>query len=388
MTPELTTVDRGLKMFAASEIMGNTFDPQIWSRLPFHFWSVVFFVFGCNIGSFLNVCIHRMPLGQSIVSPPSHCPHCKYSIPWYLNIPLVTWLWLRGKCRNCGAPISARYFLVELLTGITFLVCWNVFGHRSALLALAYCVFLAGLIAATFIDFEHFIIPDEITIGGMVVGVLLSIFILPLHDAGTRLASVKESVLGLIAGAAIIYAILRMGKLLFGRQRVDIPAETKVVFSETGVFLSGKEIPYEELFYRKSDVITLHARTIELADRCYCDVRVRLSPLKLSIGEDQFNPEDVPYMEADSAQVVLPREAMGFGDVKFMAAIGAFLGWQAVFFSLMASSIIGSFVGVTLIIMRKREWSSRLPYGPYIALAAVIWIFGGKHLFEMLFVPK
>ena len=93
-----------------------------WSLLPFHFWSLVFFSFGCIAGSFLNVCIHRMPLGQSIVSPPSHCPHCKYSIPWYLNIPLVTWLSLQGKCRNCGAPISVRYFLVELLTALTALV--------------------------------------------------------------------------------------------------------------------------------------------------------------------------------------------------------------------------------------------------------------------------
>ena len=108
--------------------------------MPFHFWSVVFFVFGSMVGSFLNVCIHRMPLEQSIVSPPSHCPHCKYSIPWYLNIPLVTWLYLRGKCRNCGAPISIRYFLVELLTAVIFLCCWLAFGHQSAWLALVYAV--------------------------------------------------------------------------------------------------------------------------------------------------------------------------------------------------------------------------------------------------------
>src|ERR1035441_10123314 len=85
-----------------------TFDSHTWAAVPFHFWSLVFFVFGSIVGSFLNVCIHRMPLGQSIVSPPSHCPHCQYSIPWYLNVPLVTWLYLRGKCRNCGASISTR----------------------------------------------------------------------------------------------------------------------------------------------------------------------------------------------------------------------------------------------------------------------------------------
>ena len=366
----------------------NIFDADLWSRVPFHFWSLVFFVFGCNIGSFLNVCIHRLPLGQSIVSPPSHCPHCRYSIPWYLNVPLVTWLWLRGKCRNCGAPISVRYFLVELLTGIVFLSCWNVFGRQSAALALVYCLFLSGLIVATFIDFEHFIIPDEITIGGMMVGFVISIFLWRLHGQETLLGGIKESLLGIAVGAGLIYGILRMGKLLFGRQRIELSPNSKIIFSETGVYLGDKEIPYEELFYRRSDVVTLHAQTLELADRCYRDVRVRLTPQKLQIGDDEFNPEQVPYMEAASAEVVLPREAMGFGDVKFMGAIGAFLGWQSVVFSLMVSSVIGSLVGLALIVMRKREWSSRLPYGPYIALAAAIWIFGGKHLFEMLFQPR
>src|SRR6478752_7300848 len=128
------------------------FDPNVWARVPFHFWSVVFFVFGSMVGSFLNVCIHRMPLGLSVVSPPSHCPHCKYSIPWYLNMPLVTWLFLRGKCKNCGAPISVRYFLVELLTALMFVACWLKFGHATPVLAVVYAFFIAGLITATFID--------------------------------------------------------------------------------------------------------------------------------------------------------------------------------------------------------------------------------------------
>lgn len=364
------------------------FDPEIWGRVPFHFWSLVYFVFGCNIGSFLNVCIHRLPLGQSIVSPPSHCPHCKYSIPWYLNIPLVTWLSLRGKCKNCGAPISPRYFLVELLTGVVFLACWIMFGRESVPLVFVYCLFLSGLIVATFIDFEHFIIPDEITIGGMVVGFVVSIIVWRLHDANTLLGGAGRSALGILAGAGLIYGVLRFGKLLFGRQRVEVPAEAKIIFGETGVYFGDKEIPYEELFYRRSDVVTLHAETVELADRCYRDVRIRLTPEKLQIGDDEFNPEEVPHLEAASAEIILPREAMGFGDVKFMGAIGAFLGWQSVVFSLMVSSIIGSVTGIVLIAMRKREWSSRLPYGPYIAVAAAIWIFGGKHLFQALFEPK
>ncbi len=368
----------------------NVFNAHNWALVPFHFWSLCFFVFGCIVGSFLNVCIHRLPLGMSIVTPKSHCPHCKYSIPWYLNIPLVTWLVLRGRCKNCGAPISPRYFIVELLTGAAFLSCWLAFGNASHPLqsmpvAFVYAIFLAGLIVATFIDFEHFIIPDEITLGGMAVGFAASFFLPSLHDADTLNVGMWRSFIGAIVGAATIYAILRLGKLLFGRQRVKLPVETKIIFTDTSVHLPDKEIPYEELFYRESDVIVLHARTVELVDRGYKDVLVRLSPSALEIGEEKMNPDDVPCLEAVSTEIVLPREAMGLGDVKFMGAIGAFLGWQGVMFSLMLSSMIGAVVGVTLIAMRRREWSSRMPYGPYIALAAAIWIFGGKRFFHALF---
>ncbi len=364
------------------------FDAKTWAGVPFHFWSVVFFVWGCMVGSFLNVCIHRMPLDLSIVSPPSHCPHCKYSIPWYLNVPLVTWLWLRGRCRNCAAPISIRYFLVELLTGCVFLAVWLGYGGQSVWLALVYCVFLAGLIVATFIDFEHYIIPDEITLGGAVVGFIISFALPVLHDQKGTAGSIKQSLLGIAVGAGIVYAILRLGKLMFGRQKLALEGETKIVFSETALVLPDKSIPYEEVFYRRSDVIRVHARTVEMVDRGYKDVVVAVSPEKLRVGDDEFDPEKVPHLEALGSELILPREAMGLGDVKFMAGIGAFLGWQAVVFSLMASSILGSIVGVTAIVLGRREWSSRLPYGPYIAMAAAIWVFGGKEWVDAWLTPR
>ncbi len=363
------------------------FDPELWGRVPFEFWGLVFFVFGACVGSFLNVCIHRMPLGMSIVSPPSHCPHCKYSIPWFLNIPLATWLALRGKCKNCGAPISVRYFLVELLTGVAFLACWLNFGHVSVLLAVVYSVFLAGLIAATFIDFEHFIIPDEITFGGMGAGLVASFFLPVMHGEATLTGSLKQSVLGLAVGGGIVYLVLRVGKLMFGRQKLELPTDTRVVFSETALHLPDREIPYEEIFYRASDAVVLQARTAELIDRGYQDVRVRLALLakRLDIGDEKVDAETCQHLEVVTSELVLPREAMGLGDVKFMAAIGAFLGWQSVIFSLMVSSIIGACVGVALIVLRKREWSSRLPYGPYIALAAVLWMFYGWQIVQRVF---
>src|SRR5262245_30386832 len=181
------------------------FDASVWSEVPFHFWSVAMFGFGCLVGSFLNVCIYRMPRGLSIVSPPSHCPHCGYSIPWYRNVPLITWLMLRGRCANCREPISARYFIVELLTGLAFLGSWLAAGRQSPVLALPWCVLLAGFILASCIDFEHYIIPDEITIGGMVVGVLCSFAVPGLHDTPSVPAALLRSFIGMGVGAGVVY---------------------------------------------------------------------------------------------------------------------------------------------------------------------------------------
>ena len=360
------------------------FDPAIWAKVPFHFWSAVVFWFGCTVGSFLNVCIYRMPIGLSVVSPPSHCPNCKYSIPFSLNVPLVTWLTLRGKCANCREPISIRYFLVELLTGLMFLACWLLYGGDSAAMALVLCLVMAGLITATFIDLAHFIIPDEVTIGGAVVGFICA-FLVPelldapeLHHAPSAMKSLKASFIGIVVGGLIVEAVRQLGKLAFGKMKVALDGPTKVFFGDTGVVLPDKEMPYEDIFYRKSDAIRCHATRVELADRCYFNADIALSPLKLKIGADEFPPEQNLYMEVTTDQLVLPREAMGFGDVKFMAAIGAFLGWQATVFSLVVSSFLGAILGGVLIVLKRHERSNPIPFGPYIAAAAAIWVFAGR----------
>ncbi len=374
-------------------------DAAKWAAVPFHFWSVVAFCLGCIVGSFLNVCIHRMPRGESVVSPPSSCPHCGYRIPWYLNMPIAGWCWLKGRCASCGAKISARYVAVELLTGCLVLATWLAFGRDSFALAFAYAVFLSGLMVATFIDFEHFIIPDEITLGGAALGFVFSFLIPGLHarfsgtaplevvpvlsDPSSPIGSLQRCFLGAGLGWLVMYGILRLGKLLFGRERIQLEPGTEVHFGELGLHLPDREIPYDELLYRASDKIRIEAERIELVDRCYPSARVELSREALSINEETIDPETVAFMELRTSELNLPREAMGLGDVKFMLAIGAFLGWAGVLFTLMASAMIGASVGILAILLRRREWSSRIPYGPYLAGAAAVWVFAGEALFEV-----
>ena len=494
-----------------SLVFDNVFNPYNWAVVPFHFWSLVFFAFGSIVGSFLNVCIYRMPLDLSIVTPPSHCPHCKYSIPFYLNVPLLTWVMLKGRCKNCGAPISPRYFVVELLTALTFLVCWLAFGAERPAgpwLALVYALFLAGLIVATFIDIEHLIIPDEITLGGAAVGLVISFFLPALHHVHSHGQGLWEGALGLVAGAGLVYGVVRGGKLLFGKFPLELDDASRVYFTDTAIVLPPKHLGLET-FHRLGGWFAFRASHVELSDRCYqdvdlavsadriilrtpagvesleratmttleciflrsltlpetakltglpwnpvrasferlcflaklllpgskskihrgdwlvlapneiwlCrsplrfaegdifyrdtdtisfqageiktqfgawrDVPVRLTPLELRIGDTKFNPEAVSDMEVVTDGMILPREAMGLGDVKFMAAIGAFLGWQAVLFTLVLASLVGAVYGGVMVVRRRQDWSGRLYFGPFLALAATVWIFCGLKLVSL-----
>ena len=151
---------------------------------------------GLAVGSFLNVCIHRLPRGGSIVRPGSRCPHCDYGLRWYDNIPLVSYALLRGRCRSCGAPISVRYPIVELAACAVFLVHYWIFGW-SALLAVR-LLFACALIALFAIDLEHKILPDRITLPGIVAGLIFSLVLPP---------GIVSALIGTLVGGGVLWLI-------------------------------------------------------------------------------------------------------------------------------------------------------------------------------------
>jgi leader peptidase (prepilin peptidase)/N-methyltransferase len=162
------------------------------------------FAFGLLLGSFLNVVIHRVPLHQSIISPPSHCPQCDAQIKPWDNIPILSYLLLLGKCRGCRTPISLRYPAVELLTGLLFaLIAWR-FGPTGW--TVAYCFFAAALVAAAMIDHDHQIIPDSISLGGLVVAVLV-VPLLHAYYGEVWLTAFKRSVLGAVVGGGVLWLV-------------------------------------------------------------------------------------------------------------------------------------------------------------------------------------
>ncbi len=238
------------------------------------------FVLGSIIGSFLNVCIYRIPEGLSVVAPRSRCPFCKTTIKFYQNLPILSWVALRGRCAYCGVLISPRYPLVEALTGLLFSLVLYSFGFHPA--TLVYWVFAAALVTISFIDLDHQIIPDVISLPGIVIGFVFSFFI--------PWIGWLDSLLGLLLGGGILYAIA---------------------------------LAYE---------------------------------------------------------LLAKREGMGGGDIKLLAMLGAFLGWKAVFPIVFIASLLGTLVGVPVMLVQRQDAKLALPFGPFLASAALIHLFWGRDL--------
>mgnify|MGYP000849044557 CR=1 FL=1 len=354
-----------------------------------YFLPAIAFAMGACIGSFLNVVIYRIPNGMSVNEPKrSFCPSCKTQIPIHLNVPLLTWLMLRGKCKWCSSPIAFRYFLVELLTAICFLAIWK-HGIEPYGLAgvISLWVIAALLISATFIDIDHFIIPDSITIGGTVAGLVASLVAPQLHGVDLWWRGGVEGLIGAACGFTVLWLIVLMGKMVFGkiRHKFDEPADFEI--SQPGgedapiiIRLGEHEYEWGDVFFRKWDRLELE--TLELyfdgETREFREFRVLGDALE--VDGERIELDAVKKVTGKILSAVVPREAMGFGDVKFMAMIGAFLGWDAAVFTIFVACVIGAVVGLTQKLLLGEKWGRPLPFGPYLALAAFVWIFTGPAL--------
>lgn len=381
------------------------------------FLAVVAFMVGATIGSFLNVVIYRVPLGLSVNEPRrSFCPSCNYAIPFYHNIPLVSWLMLRGQCKNCSGKIAFRYFFVELFTALLFLWAWFKFGWEYTgkppgvplyleLVPIAW-IFLAMLVSATFIDFDHQIIPDGITIGGTIVG-LVAAFLAPsmatafmdcvssgaLSGWGGRLKSLGWSAIGAGAGFGILYAVVVLGKLAFGRKKLNMPENEKWSVTQPDedkepIFTVGsKKQSWDEIFFVGSECLRMRCANLSVNGETQQDVDLRIWCDRIAVNGEESSLEGIKEIGGKlEGSVDYHREAMGFGDVKFMAMIGAFLGWKGVLFTILAGSLAGTAVGLPAKILGKEDSAfSRIPFGPYLALGATLWLFFGPQIVNWYF---
>ncbi|MCR5413396.1 MAG: prepilin peptidase [Kiritimatiellae bacterium] len=278
----------------------------------------VSFLLGACIGSFLNVVVWRVPRGESLVSPPSHCPKCNAPIRWWQNVPIVSWLALRGRCARCRAPISPRYIFVEFLTGLLFLAAFWRYGSFAPLA----WVWISLMVAGSFIDFDHQLLPDFTTVGGMVYGVVCP----------AAFASI----------AWFTGADLREG---------TCGSEAWPVISE---YPFAPSLPQS------------------------------LAGLALGFG--------LLWLVRWLGGKAFKREAMGMGDVFLMGAVGALFGPVCVVVTLILSSVAGSVVGLAMVLLSKARLGGfkEIPYGPYICIGCIAWMFRGPELvawYLRLFAP-
>lgn len=365
-------------------------------------FSIFAFLLGACIGSYLNVVIYRLPLNISTSNPKrSFCPSCKYQIPFFHNIPLVSWLLLRGKCANCRSAISIRYWFVELITALLF---WAVFYHCMVVTGnrwqiLPYWILIALFIAGTYIDIDHYILPDEITLGGAVVGLVCSLAVPNFLVDGPWWLNGLHSLGGAALGYGLLWLVVELGKKLFGRKKMEFEKPLPWDISqpegaeEPIVTIDGDPTPWSELFFRKSDQLHLHCPEAEIDGQKHQNVTlaIRLESVEIrpsAEGAATLPPvhiEQIQRMTGTCDSVIIPREAMGLGDVKFMALVGAFLGWKGVLFTVFAGSVIGCILALLLIATGRREWAQKVPFGPYLALGATLFLFFGAKILTWYF---
>jgi leader peptidase (prepilin peptidase)/N-methyltransferase len=273
---------------------------------------------------------------------------------------------------------------VEALTAFLFAcVCvrTGVFQPQDVARAAFWCTLISLLIVAAFVDWDHMIIPDEVSLGGVALGCLGALLHPPLLHAEHWWEAAGLSVLGALVGYGLLWAVAQGGRLLFGRARLVFETPVSVVWEKQAVDpvlrVGEEELLWSELFFRGSERIILQTVGGGLNGDRLPEGRWEWSKTELKAGSRAIALEGVDRVEASVVEMQLPREVMGMGDVKLLAAIGAFLGWQAVLFVLTAGASLGALAGGVGGLVGRRDWASRLPFGPYLALGAVWWIFAG-----------
>lgn len=346
-------------------------------------WLIPAFLIGACIGSFLNVVIYRVPLGMSVNEPKrSFCPKCRKDIPMWLNFPMISWLWLRGKCRECSAPIAFRYFGVELLTAVLFTVTWWLFPPQVVLFL---WLLMSLLVSITFIDAEHMIIPTKLTWAGTIAG-LGACAVWPqlpvmAGEAGNWLSGLKHAGIGWVVGFVGLWFVVELGKLAFGKKamRFETPAEWHLKEAEGEhdpmVFvIDGEEISWWDIFCRKSDRMIMDAVDIVVDGESLGGGNLVIRELEITLPDGTV--KQLPEMKSLSGKVnsvVIPREAMGMGDIYLLGMIGAFFGASGVFFSLFCASVYA----IIAAIIGRIGFGKPLPFGPFLALGCITWAFGG-----------
>jgi leader peptidase (prepilin peptidase)/N-methyltransferase len=372
---------------------------------PAQFWTIAPFVFlfGCCVGSYLNVVIYRLPLGMKTSEPRrSFCPNCKYQIPIWHNIPILSWIVLRGKCANCKQPISPRYLFVELLTGLLFFAAFLSLGTSGGYPGwdwsiLAAWTFLGLAIAGSYIDLDHQILPHEITWGGTAAGIVAAAAIPQLIVPDPWWVNLLHSLAGAALGFGLIWCIVHLGKMAFGKMKLAFEkpepwSVTQAEGADEPVFkIADKAEGWSNIFNRASDRLIVRAPSALLGTRSVEDVILTMTNDQVLVtpaagGATETIPlENIPSMSGTCLAVEQPREAMGMGDANWMACVGAFFGWKAVLFTILAGSCIGAAISLLMILLRRREWAARIPFGPYLATGAVIWLFYGQALLRWYF---
>lgn len=319
----------------------------------------LFFVFGTMIGSFLNVCIVRLPKEKSIVFPGSHCVHCAKPIAWFDNIPLVSWLALGGKCRHCKAPISFRYWLVELITGIVFAAFYSYYGLQPVLLP--YLVMVSCFIVATFVDFGHRIIPDEVSIGGMFAGIAFSAMIPGLHPEAQQ----DGALAGFMAGLVVLICLGLMAVY---------PIFCKHLMEE----YDAKEDRGIRLF------VTGSLAAVVLINTFAGSLPPAMQPMAWSLGfglSGFIIGGGIIYAMGLLGDILFKKESMGGGDVKLMALIGAFMGWKLALLTFFLAPFFGAVYGI---IERIRTKDNTMAYGPFLVLSALVSLVWGQAIIDWI----